>query len=143
MVNNQNLDELQTFLNELNVFLLNLKIVLDTAFTTSNLENHEENSFVQFVKPLSALYGIKNKVILALTNPIEIEMKEELSNVKVETEDYDYSVDNFKENTDKVKSEVKDPEYAGNDLDDNENDAADDNHEAPEDDQEGVQLLTF
>ena len=143
LVNNQNLDELQTFLNELNVFLLNLKIVLDSAFTTSILENHEENNFVQFVKPLSALYGIKNKVILALTNPIEIETKEELSNIKIETEDYDYSVDNFKDNTDKVKNEVEDPDYARNHLDANENDAADDNHGAAEDDQEGVQLLTF
>ena len=143
LVNNQDLNELQSFLNELNVFLLNLKIVLDTAFTTGNLENHEENNFVQFVKPLSALYGIKNKVILELTNPVEIEIREDLANVKIEVEDYDYRVNDFKDNSLKVKHEVEDPDYTKNNLQYNESYPTDDSKGAAEDDQEGVQLCFF
>ena len=143
LVNNQDLNELQSFLNELNVFLLNLKIVLDTTFTTGNLESHEENNFVQFVKPLSALYGIKNKVILELTNPVEIEIREDFANVKIEVDDYDYRVNDFKENSLKVKREVEDPDYIINNLHYNENDPANDSKGAAEDDQEGVQLMCF
>ena len=137
LVNTQNLDELQMFLNELNTFLLNLKIILDTAFTSSNLESHEESHFVQFVKPLSAIYGIKNKVVLALTNHEEIEIKEDLPNVKVEAEEYDYNVNEYKEITETVKHEVEVNDYTDIGPDYNENDDIG-NQEVTEDNQEGV-----
>ena len=146
LVENQNLDELQTFLNELNSFLLNLKIILDTGFTPSNLE--ENVNFVQFVKPLAALYGIKNKVILALTHPLEVDNLPDLKEniVKVEANDLDYSLDDFKDNTGQVKSEVIETEYndTGNDPDYNVNDdIGDDNVETIEENNtQGVQFIT-
>ena len=105
LVQNQSLDDLQTFLNEVNLFLLNLKTVLDAAFITTTPRNRGENGSVLIEKPLTAIYSFKDKIILKprdidgsthsdviIHQPLEI--KEDLAYVKLETEivsdDYEY-----------------------------------------------------
>ena len=151
LVQNQSLDDLQTFLNEVNLFLLNLKTVLDAAFITTTPRNRGENGSVLIEKPLTAIYSFKDKVILkprdidGLTHsdviihqPLEI--KEDLAYVKLETEiisdDYDYEQvklkhvivkEDYKENDHHAFNEadetVQDQELLEENFDDDDDDA--------------------
>ena len=122
LVQNQSLDDLQTFLNEVNLFLLNLKTVLDAAFITTTPRNRGENGSVLIEKPLTAIYSFKDKVILkprdidglrhsdVIHQPLEI--KEDLAYVKLETETVS---DDYKYEQVKLKNVIVKEDYKEND----------------------------
>ena len=119
LIENQSIESLQTFLNEVNTFLLNLKTLLDVAFTTTTLRSLGEKSFVRLEKPLTAIFSFKEKVILKPRDTNEIDIKEDLAFVKLEADNEITPLDD--ENyDDPVKDEFVDPDYIENDLEYNE-----------------------
>ena len=117
LIENQSIENLQTFLNEVNTFLLNLKTLLDVAFTTTTLRGLGEKTYVRLEKPLTAIFSFKEKVILKLREPDEIDnsldIKEELTFVKLETVNDNTPLDNDT-NKETVKDEFIGPDYIEN-----------------------------
>ena len=98
LVQNQCLDDIQTFINEANLFLLKLKTIFDEAFITTTHRNGGDNGSVLIEKPLTAIYDFEDKVILKSKDQDDVkdsdiidqslEIKEDIAHVKIESDEF-------------------------------------------------------